>query len=101
MTSIEDTLENAREGKAVAAPPQPGELIMQKLSRILAGADTFKEYITDNENCSFSITEMMQQLDKVICYYTKMHSKKMNDTQQTLITKFICSPTRDTPPPPE
>ncbi|XP_045112523.1 tigger transposable element-derived protein 1-like [Portunus trituberculatus] len=42
VATIEDVLGNENQGKAVEAPP-PGELIMQQLSRILAGVDTFKD----------------------------------------------------------
>lgn len=73
---------------------------MQRLSRILAGVDTFKECITENENCSVRITEMVQQLDKVMRYYTDLHSKKVNERRQTLITRFIRTPATAAPPPP-
>ena len=100
VTTIKDALENAREGEAVEAPSPPGELTMQQLSRILAGVDTFKECITENENCSVRITEMVHQLDKVMRYYTDLHSKKMNERRQTLITRFRHTPATDAPPPP-
>ena len=33
-------------------------------------------------------------------YYTNLHSKKVNERRQTLITKFIRTPAAATPPPP-
>ncbi|MPC39945.1 hypothetical protein E2C01_033498 [Portunus trituberculatus] len=73
VATIEDVLESENQGKAVEAPP-PSELTMQQLSRILAGVDTFKECITENENCS--------------------------TCTQKNITRFIRTPDAATPPPP-
>ena len=99
VATVEDVLENENKSTEVEAPP-PGELTMQQLSTILAGVDTFKECITENENCNVRITEMMHQMDKVMRYYTDLHSKKVNERRQTLITKFIRTPAAATPPPP-
>ena len=43
---------------------------------------------------------MMHQMDKVMHYYTDLHSKKVSERWQTLIARFIRTPAAATPPPP-
>ena len=42
---------------------------------------------------------MLHQLDKVMHYYADLHSKKVNDRRQTLITRFVRAPATAAPPP--
>lgn len=54
VAAVEDALVNARQGKTVEAELPPGELTMQQLSKILAGADTFKDSIMKTKTAVFA-----------------------------------------------
>lgn len=104
VAAVEDTLEEEQASvreQSTAQEAQPaGEPTMSQLSRILASADSFRNTILENECSTVRVNELFDQFSKVVRYYTDLHSKRVNDRRQTLITRFI-RPTTPQQPQPE
>ena len=89
--TVEDNLQEEQEvqGREEEDQDAPGTLTMMRISGILAAAEVFKESVVECEVCPVRSSEMVQGLGKLIRFYSEMHSKRMLERKQSLITRFL------------